>query len=88
MTFSAFLQSNFQWQSITLFGVAIFGMGFGIWCMGMISMVKNPIIEKYDNYLKEGHYIMMIDTPKERAEELTRHVIHHVGTGVAEKTMH
>lgn len=80
-------------MKITAFGIlaiCLFGMGFGFWSSGMIAIGKhNPVIDKYANYVKEGHYIMMVDVPSGREHELIQRVIrHHPGTRVAMRTIH
>ncbi len=78
---------------ITALGAAavfIFGFGFGIWSSGMIGLsIQNTVVENNDEYVKTGHYIMIIDVPKNRESELTRKVVrHHPGTRVASEAIH
>src|SRR5690349_9305097 len=46
-------------QGLGIAAVILFGIVFGVWASGMIGIsVQNPVIEKYERYVKEGHYIM------------------------------
>lgn len=86
--FTLFMPPDFEWAPLPIFGVIVFGMGFGIWASGMVSLVKNPIIEDNESYIKEGHYLMMVDVPAVRAEEVAQTITrHHQGTKLAEKKL-
>jgi len=79
--------------TITAFGyiaMLIFGVVIGVWTSGLIGIgVKNDVVEKYEKYVEDGHYIMMIDIPPEREKELKRIVFdHHPGARMAEDVLH
>ncbi|MCS5711313.1 hypothetical protein [Candidatus Berkiella aquae] len=58
--------------------LVLFGLLFGAWASSLIGVsVKNPIVEKFNDYIKSGHYIMMVDTPPERESELSSQIISH-----------
>jgi hypothetical protein len=84
------LPSNIQIHPIALVAMLFFGIGFGLWASGMVGIgIKNPIVEKYEDYVKEGHLIMMVDSPDEREQELTTRIIrHHPGAEIATKPVH
>lgn len=89
--FTYFVFSNdMKITSFGLFAIAVFGMGFGLWSSGMIAIgTHHPVMDKYANYVKEGHYIMMVDVPQGREHELICRVVrHHPGTRVAMRTIH
>lgn len=67
--------------------IFVFGILFGIWVSGMIGVgIKNPTVEKYEKYVNSGHYVMMVDVPKEREHELVSRVVrHHPGTHLAKE---
>ncbi|MGE3317975.1 MAG: hypothetical protein AB7I18_01655 [Candidatus Berkiella sp.] len=69
--------------------IFLFGIGFGIWASGLIGLgVKNPIVEKYENYVSEGHYLMLVDLKPEK-EKLTRQILaHHPRSKLAEQPLH
>jgi len=69
--------------------IFLFGIGFGIWASGLIGLgVKNPVVEKYENYVSEGHYLMLVDLKPEK-QELTRKILaHHPRSKLAEQPLH
>lgn len=86
--FTLFMPPDFHWHPLALAAVAVFGMGFGVWSTGMASLVKNPVIEDNESYLKEGHYLMMVDVPAKRSDEVSKTLVaHHAGTKLAEKKL-
>lgn len=90
LIFTIQLPNNLQINGLALLGVLFFGIGFGIWAGGMIGIgVKNPIVEKYEDYVKAGHLLMMVDSPNEREQELTTRIIrHHPGAEIATMPLH
>lgn len=84
--FTLFLPKDVTWHPIGLLAVVVFGMGFGFWSTGMLSLVKNPVIEKNESYLKQGHYLMLVDVPAKEADNISQKITaHHAGTKIAEK---
>jgi hypothetical protein len=75
--------------------LSMFAMGIiiGMWAMGLVGLgVKDPIVEKYEKYVQEGHFILMIDAPDEKEKEISESILsHHPDTNVAqnpENTVH
>jgi hypothetical protein len=85
LLFSLMLPMEVNISGLGMFAIIMFGVGFGIWASGMIGIgIKNEIIERYENYVKEGHYIVIVDVPNEREQEVTNQVIQmHPNTKVA-----
>ena len=85
-----FLANDIHISLLGTFAIVVFGMGFGFWSSGMIAIgTHHPVLDKYTNYVKEGHYIMIVDVPKERERELIQRVTrHHPGTRIASRTIH
>lgn len=85
--FAIVLPPSVKIHGLGIAGIIIFGMGFGFWTSGLITLsmgLRNPIIEKYSSYIEEGHYVMMIDTSPDREQELTNAVVqHHPGAQMA-----
>ncbi|MBS0289115.1 MAG: hypothetical protein JSS07_03625 [Proteobacteria bacterium] len=82
-----FFPANIKIHALGYLAILVFGIGFGIWATGLIGLgVKNPVLEKYQAFLEEGHYIMMIDTAvPEKEKEITEVVLsHHPGIKVAD----
>lgn len=47
-------------------GLGVFGAGFGTWVSGMIGVsVPNKTVEQYEQAVKEGQFLIMVDIPKE-----------------------
>lgn len=72
-------------HALGYFAILVFGVGFGIWSTGLIGLgVKNPVVEKYEEYVSQGHYLMMIDTVDEREKEISAKIISgHPDTSLA-----
>ena len=84
--FSIFLPKDVSWHPLALLAVVVFGMGFGFWSTGMLSLMKNPVIENNESYIKEGHFLMLVDVPAKDAEAVSQKIVaHHAGTKIAEK---
>src|SRR5690606_10844876 len=59
-------------------GVAVIGVMFGIWSGGIIGLSrKNPVIENNEQFVSNGHYILIVDIPEEREEELIKKITRH-----------
>tara|TARA_R110002110_G_scaffold383245_4_gene594672 strand:+ start:32690 stop:33196 length:507 start_codon:yes stop_codon:yes gene_type:complete len=84
-----FLPEEMKITTLGALAVFVFGFGFGIWSSGMIGLsIKDQVVEKNEDYVKSGHYIMIIDVPKSREAELTSKVVrHHPGTRVASEAI-
>lgn len=86
--FTLFMPQGVTWRPLGIVAMVIFGLGFGLWSTGMLSLLKNPIIEANDSYIKSGHYILMVDVPANEAESLSEKIVaHHAGTKLAEKKL-
>lgn len=60
-----------------------FGLGFGFWISGLLGVEElKHFIDKYYSYVNQGHFLMMIDDPKEREDELMKFVKSHHGNVV------
>ena len=74
--FSLMLPDEIQISGLGIIAIVMLGVGFGVWASGMIGIgIKNEIIERYENYVKEGHYIVVVDVPNEREKEVANEVI-------------
>lgn len=79
------LEKHFGTNPLIFLGLAAFGLIFGCWASSLIGVsVENPIIEKFDDYVKDGHYIMMVDTTSSNEIHLTNKLVRsHPGTKIA-----
>jgi len=70
--------------------ILFFGFGFGIWASGLVGLgIKDAMIEKYEGFVSEGHYLLMIDTKPEKENSLIQQILStHPGTSVAEQPVH
>lgn len=86
------IPAHIKYHALAILGNIVFGMGFGFWLSGMITLSKgvtNPIIQKYAEYIEDGHYVMMIDASPDREQELTKRIVqYHPGAEMAMKTVH
>ncbi len=70
--------------------ILFFGFGFGIWAAGLVGLgVKDKVVEKYENFVSDGHYIMMIDTKPGNENNITQQILsRHPGASVVELPAH
>lgn len=60
------LPHNTRFEPLILAGLFIFGILLGGWGSSLMGVsVKNPIIEKYRDEIKNGQYVIIIDTKTE-----------------------
>ena len=74
---------NFTWLGV---GSIIFiVLLFGLWSGGIIGLTeKDPVVEENENFVSSGHYILIVDMPEDREEELVKKIVrHHPGTQIA-----
>ncbi len=83
--FSLTLPASIQINIFGYVSMLVFGMVIGIWATGLIGIgVKDEIVEKYEDYVKEGHFVMMVDTKEESEKEVTDTILsHHPNTKMA-----
>lgn len=75
LLFTLMLPAELAIPGIGIFAIIMFGLAFGVWASGMIGIgIKNEIIEKYENYVKSGHYIVVVDVPDNREDEVVKEV--------------
>jgi hypothetical protein len=84
------LPDNIKIHALGYAAILFFGFGFGIWASGLVGLgVKDEVVEKYENFVSDGHYIMMIDTKAENVINITQQILsRHPGTSVAEQPAH
>lgn len=84
--FLVVLPSNVSISAFGYVAMLFFGVVIGIWASGLIGIgVKDDVVEKYEKYIEEGHYILMIDIPSEREKELKEIIFdHHPNAQMAE----
>ncbi|MBS0285746.1 MAG: hypothetical protein JSR17_00095 [Proteobacteria bacterium] len=72
------LPNNVHITPFALVAMLVFGMAIGIWATGLIGIgVKDETIEKYEEFVKEGHFVMLIDTPEGKEQEVARTILSH-----------
>jgi hypothetical protein len=61
-----------------LFGITVFGTGFGAWISTMIGIgLPSSRLEKFEAAIARGELLMMIDVPRARVEEIEAVVLRH-----------
>lgn len=61
-----------------LLGIALAGAGVGAWASGMIgASLPNSRLKTFETAIEDGQVLMMVDTPKERMEEISENVRKH-----------
>ncbi len=76
--FSFALPANVHINAFAYVAMLIFGIVIGIWATGLIGIgVKDEIVEKYESYVKDGHFMIMVDTKEDKEREVTDSVLSH-----------
>ncbi len=76
--FSIVLPPNIHINAFGFIAMLLIGVVIGVWATGLIGIgVKDEVVEKYEKYVEEGHFIMMVDTPDGREQEVTQAVLSH-----------
>lgn len=61
-----------------ILGITLAGAGMGAWISGMIGMdVPNSRLKDFEQAVKGGQFLMLVDIPKERVEEISNAVKKH-----------
>lgn len=69
-----------------LFG-ALGGAGFGAWASAMVGIsLPNSRLERFEQAIADGHLLMMVDVPKQRADEFESLIRNHHPTAEIEGT--
>ncbi len=58
-----------------ILGISLLGAGIGAWVSSMIGVsVPNSQLTKFESAIDEGQLLMMVDVPKDRADDLTSRI--------------
>jgi hypothetical protein len=61
-----------------ILGIALAGAGVGAWLSGMIGLdVPNTQLNEFEEAIKDGQFLMLVDIPKERVDEISEAVKKH-----------
>ena len=61
-----------------ILGAGLAGAGIGAWVSGMIGLgVFNTQIKQFEKSLEAGNFLMMVDVPKDRVEEIEELISGH-----------
>jgi len=61
-----------------LLAMGLAGAGMGAWLGGMIGMdVANTQVKQFENSVREGHILMLVDVPKDRVETIQASIRKH-----------
>lgn len=59
-------------------GMAVFGGLFGVWASTMIGVSVHDVkVDKYEDELEKGAFLMMVDVPDDREEEIYEAIHRH-----------
>lgn len=59
-------------------GIGLAGAGLGAWISGMIGIsVPSSRLTEFENAIEQGNFLMMVDVPKPRVDEITDLVKKH-----------
>lgn len=83
-----FLNRNIEdisFLMVTL-GMTVFGGLFGVWSSTLIGVgVRDVKLEKYDKEIENGAFLMMVDIPKGREDEINSVIHRHHPDVIIEK---
>jgi hypothetical protein len=58
--------------------LSAFGSGFGAWVSSMIGIsIPNPTVEKFEEAIKAGEILLIIDIPKVQEEDIKQKIKQH-----------
>jgi hypothetical protein len=61
-----------------ILGSALAGAGLGAWLGGMVGMnIGSTRLRQFEEAIEGGQFLMMIDVPKDRVEEITEMIKKH-----------
>lgn len=61
-----------------ILGSAIAGAAMGTWVSGMVGLsVGNSRLQAYENAMEEGQFLLMVDVPRDRVEQVHQMVQKH-----------
>ena len=64
-------------------GTGLAGAGIGAWVSGMIGLsVTNSQIKQFEKPIEDGGFLMMVDVPKDRVEEIEELIYGHHPTAI------
>ncbi|MDQ2694426.1 MAG: DUF1269 domain-containing protein [Pseudomonadota bacterium] len=59
-------------------GISLLGAGLGAWVASMIGVsVPNTQLKRFESALEQGQLLMLLDVPKDRADEITDLIKRH-----------
>lgn len=63
-------------NNVAMMGIIGFGLFSGLWVCAFVGFgIKNKAVELSENEIKIGNYLVMIDVPKEREQEITDRIL-------------
>lgn len=88
--FTFVLPDTVQISAFGYIAMFIFGIVIGVWATGLIGIsVKDEVVEKYEDYVKEGHFIMLVDTDEDKQREVSDKILaHHPNAKLADMGVH
>jgi hypothetical protein len=61
-----------------ILGIALAGAGMGAWISGMIGLdVPNTRLKEFEKAIQAGQFLMMVDVPRERVDDISEMVKKH-----------
>lgn len=70
------LPKGYHLGNLALIGIVVFGMFFGLWASAMVGIgIKKNVVLAAENEIKQGHYLLMVDVPKERVDSVTEQIL-------------
>ncbi len=72
--------------ALTILGVALLGLVFGIWASTMIGVsIPDVKVDKFESEIRNGSHLMLVDVPPERERDITQLIMRHHPEAVIEK---
>lgn len=77
IVFQLTMPAHLELSAFALACIIIFGFLIGIWIAVLIGVgVPSPVVEAAQDEISSGHYLMMVDVPKERAQEIKNKILY------------
>ena len=70
-----------------ILATGLLGVGVGAWLSGMIGMdVPNTRLRQFESAIKKGEFLLLVDVPKERVDEIEALIKEHYKKAEVEGT--
>ncbi|MDT8363281.1 MAG: DUF1269 domain-containing protein [Nitrosomonas sp.] len=70
-----------------LLATSLAGAGIGAWVSGMVGMsIDSRRVKEFEDAIEAGHFLVLVDVPRDRVDEIEERIKQHVPEVEVEKT--